>query len=130
MPTAAQTEHPPIVDDRPFRGDREARAAITCWLEDGAEIIRRCRVEKDAGYLRDGLVEFATVALAAFDDYRGIDTDSLADAALRQWVERELAEAEARLARAIGPRKCPSCKREFKNGDTCRMGGCPMGGDF
>ena len=25
---------------------------------------------------------------------------------------------------------CPSCGRVFKDGETCSMGGCPMGGDF
>jgi hypothetical protein len=24
---------------------------------------------------------------------------------------------------------CPHCHRDFPNGETCRMGGCPMGGD-
>jgi len=26
--------------------------------------------------------------------------------------------------------ECPSCKRMFKDGETCSRGGCPMGGDF
>lgn len=26
--------------------------------------------------------------------------------------------------------ECPSCKRKFKDGETCSRGGCPMGGDF
>ena len=25
--------------------------------------------------------------------------------------------------------QCPHCKRMFKDGDTCSIGGCPMGGD-
>jgi DnaJ-class molecular chaperone len=25
---------------------------------------------------------------------------------------------------------CTSCKRLFRDGDTCPRGGCPMGGDF
>lgn len=27
-------------------------------------------------------------------------------------------------------RHCPSCGKEFKDGDTCPRGGCPMGGDL
>lgn len=26
--------------------------------------------------------------------------------------------------------RCPSCKRLFRDGETCSRGGCPMGGDF
>jgi hypothetical protein len=25
---------------------------------------------------------------------------------------------------------CPHCKKEWREGGTCGMGGCPMGGDF
>lgn len=25
---------------------------------------------------------------------------------------------------------CPNCKQPFFDGDTCSMGGCPMGGDI
>lgn len=25
--------------------------------------------------------------------------------------------------------KCPCCQRDFKDGETCTKGGCPMGGD-
>lgn len=27
-------------------------------------------------------------------------------------------------------RKCASCGKDFKDGETCPRGGCPMGGDF
>lgn len=26
--------------------------------------------------------------------------------------------------------KCPGCGRMFVDGETCSMGGCPVGGDF
>lgn len=28
------------------------------------------------------------------------------------------------------PNKCRACGRMFVDGETCSMGGCPMGGDF
>lgn len=36
-----------------------------------------------------------------------------------------LYEAHARRAR-----KCPCCKRQFRDGEPCTVGGCPMRGDF
>jgi hypothetical protein len=99
-PPAAQAEHEPIVDGRTaaFSGDRQARAALSAWLLDGADILRRCRVEgHDQGYCRDTLAEFAMTALLHFDRYQGRVRDPLERDTLRQWVERELAgEGEAR----------------------------------
>ena len=31
---------------------------------------------------------------------------------------------------AMGGHLCPSCDRVFRDGETCTMGGCPMGGDL
>lgn len=75
-----------------FRDDREARAALSAWLLDGAEIIKRCRVDGfDARYGRDMLAEFATTALLHFDRYQGRVSDPLERDTLRQWIEREIA---------------------------------------
>lgn len=100
-PTAAQTEHLAVIDGRAavvdaFRGDRQARAALSAWLLDGAEIIRRCRVDNsyDRTYCREQITEIAMIALRSFDSYRGAQADSLEYKQLRLWVERELAEAK------------------------------------
>lgn len=91
------TAHLAVQDGRtatvtPFSGDRQARAALSAWLLDGAEIIRRCRVEGfDARYGRDMLAEFATTALLHFDRYQGRVSDPLERDTLRQWIEREIA---------------------------------------
>lgn len=35
-----------------------------------------------------------------------------------------------KLEALIPPKTCRACGKLFANGDTCSMGGCPMGGDF
>lgn len=41
---------------------------------------------------------------------------------------QDIADCTAQARRALG--ECPCCRRMFVDGDTCSMGGCPMGGDF
>ena len=87
------TAHTAIQDGRTaaFRSDREARAALSAWLLDGAEIIRRCRVHGiDRYQSQERIADIAMIALRSFDSYRGERIDPLDYAALRKWVECEL----------------------------------------
>ena len=96
MTTDTQPRDPP---PQPFRSDRAARAAISAWLLDGAEIIRRCRIDNnyDREFCREKIADIAMVALRAFDRYRGEVQDPLEYAGLRKQVELALA-AESTLA--------------------------------
>lgn len=48
------------------------------------------------------------------------------------WMKRKVAadpDLECDVGTIPQPDICPCCKRDFPNGATCHMGGCPMGGD-
>lgn len=45
-------------------------------------------------------------------------------------VQKALVEARLLVAPTTNVNKCPACQRVFTDGETCVMGGCPMGGDF
>lgn len=48
----------------------------------------------------------------------------------RQHPKAMTYDASAKRYVAVDPRTCPNCDRVFNDGETCHMGGCPMGGDF
>lgn len=68
--------------------------------------------------------------VAAYDDYEG--GDGYSEPAGPTGLGATEAEAIRNLM-ADHPRSgnpCQSCGRPFFDGDTCGMGGCPMGGDL
>lgn len=65
---------------------------------------------------------------AALEAYQS----GLGNAVSRMKAALEAAE-RARWQPKIAPsglQICPHCKKEWREGGTCGMGGCPMGGDF
>lgn len=56
------------------------------------------------------------------------DVLEVADGALGE-ARRQEAEVQRKWPRS-NVHECPNCKRMFKDGETCSMSGCPMGGDF
>ncbi len=77
---------------RPYRNAAEALAAVTAWLQDGVDLVRRARVDKERQYFRDSLVELGLVALASYDEYRG---EAFPTEVLHAQVEKIVGEAEA-----------------------------------
>lgn len=78
----------------PYPRDAAARAALIVWARAGAEIMRRCRVDREQAALRNMLCEFSALTLAEYHQYRRIAM-SKADAAelrltIRREIEREL----------------------------------------
>ncbi len=95
------TSHLAVVDGRstlPFRSDRAARAAISAWLQDGAEIIRRCRINNmyDYEFCRERIAEIAIIAIRSFDRHNGMIRDELEYTGLRDWIKREIAAEDGR----------------------------------
>jgi hypothetical protein len=92
----ARCDMPKPPQPPPFRDRGEAQAALTAWLTDGAEILLRCRVGRERGYLLDTLTEFAGLTLAELDEYWGIERwdDS---GHTREWAAEVIRETDARL---------------------------------
>ena len=55
-----------------------------------------------------------------------VERDALAEVIIFNECIRDLTKALL----ATDEHFCTSCKKTFKDGDTCPRGGCPMGGDL
>lgn len=89
--------------------------------------------------LKEAIFEIAERMIACGN---GNPTDTLAACALvgaafaehlkdgRKVFEAFVKATFDRFEQLATPTICPSCKRDFPPGGTCKMGGCPMGGDF
>jgi hypothetical protein len=82
-----------------------------------------------ASWFQEAGAKGVTVSHVLFDEDNGDRDGKAGDMGdVRAWHVHFVIE-RAENASQPDINECPSCKRMFRDGETCSRGGCPMGGD-